>query len=356
MGLTSSKLEKSLGSNFPDGERFFGFENFGNTCYCNSVLQALYYCEPFRKQLLQYHAPASTHTEDGETLLSCLADLFHNIATQKKKTGSIAPRRFVNKLKKENELFRSYMHQDAHEFFNYVLNECMEILNKENANTQGSRAQNGTNDTKPKRTWVQDIFEGTLTNETRCLCCETVTSRDEPFIDLSVDIEQNSSITSCLKNFSSTETLSKQDKFFCDQCACLQEAEKRMRIKKLPRILALHLKRFKFVEQLQRHKKLAHRVVFPVELKLCNTSDDCEDPNREYRLFAVVVHIGSGPMHGHYISLVKSHNHWLLFDDDVTELVDEQTLQSCFGSSQEVGQSTECGYILFYESVDSNAS
>lgn len=65
------------------------------------------------------------------------------------------------------------------------------------------------------------MFQGILTNETRCLRCETVTARDETFLDLSLDIEQNSSITSCLKNFSSTETLNAEDKFFCDKCCRL---------------------------------------------------------------------------------------------------------------------------------------
>lgn len=45
-----------------------------------------------------------------------------------------------------------------------------------------------------------------------------MTDRDETFFDLSLDIEQNSSLTSCLKNFSSTETLNAEDKFFCDKC------------------------------------------------------------------------------------------------------------------------------------------
>jgi len=39
-------------------------------------------------------------------------------------------------------------------------------------------------------TWIHEIFQGTLTNETRCLNCETVSSKDEDFLDLSVDIEQ----------------------------------------------------------------------------------------------------------------------------------------------------------------------
>jgi hypothetical protein len=33
------------------------------------------------------------------------------ITSQKKKTGVIAPKQFVNRVKKQNELFRSYMHQ-----------------------------------------------------------------------------------------------------------------------------------------------------------------------------------------------------------------------------------------------------
>lgn len=128
----------------------------------------------------------------------------------------------------------------------------------------------------------------------------------------------------------------------------LQEAQKRMKIKKPPHILVIHLKRFKYIEQLGRYKKLSYRVVFPLELKLSNTVEDAES---EYSLFAVVVHVGSGPNHGHYVSLVKSHNHWLFFDDENVEMIDESAVQTFFGSAQEYSSNTDHGYILFYESL-----
>lgn len=74
---------------------------FGNTCYSNSVLQALYFCRPFREKVLEYKA---RNKRTKETLLTCLADLFHSIATQKKKVGSIAPKKFIARLRKEKGL------------------------------------------------------------------------------------------------------------------------------------------------------------------------------------------------------------------------------------------------------------
>eukprot|EP00262_Sarcandra_glabra_P008823 TRINITY_DN2264_c0_g1_i1.p1 TRINITY_DN2264_c0_g1~~TRINITY_DN2264_c0_g1_i1.p1 ORF type:complete len:372 (-),score=61.15 TRINITY_DN2264_c0_g1_i1:207-1322(-) len=363
MGAAGSKLEKALGEQFPEGERYFGLENFGNTCYCNSVLQALYFCVPFREQLLEYYSSNKNIGDAEENLLTCLADLFTQISSQKKKTGVIAPKRFVQRVKKQNELFRSYMHQDAHEFLNFLLNELVDILEKESNAAKGPAETSSPSEKtangglrngqangvqkEPLITWVHQNFQGILTNETRCLRCETVTARDETFLDLSLDIEQNSSITSCLKNFSSTETLNAEDKFFCDKCCSLQEAQKRMKIKKPPSILVIHLKRFKYIEQLGRYKKLSYRVVFPLELKLNHTMDGADI---EYSLFAVVVHVGSGPNHGHYVSLVKSHNHWLFFDDENVEIIDETAVQTFFGSAQEYSSNTDHGYILFYES------
>lgn len=65
-----------------------------------------------------------------------------------------------------------------------------------------------------------------------------------------------------------------------------------MKIKKLPNVLALHLKRFKYQEDSNKYIKLSYRVAFPLQLRLFNTVDDAEDADRLYNLFAIVVHLG----------------------------------------------------------------
>ncbi|KAJ7361359.1 hypothetical protein DFH08DRAFT_371697 [Mycena albidolilacea] len=396
----------------------FGLENFGNTCYANSVIQALYFCTPFRDLLIQapdsslvaevppplsvqvptpvvaapivplrrkperkpstsepnglvLHPPIPGIPSSPPSLFSALRSLFVYISTNPAEKGTVAPRAFIDKLKEFNELFRSTMHQDAHEFLNYLLNKIVEEIEEDR-----KAAENGTatppvgedlsvsavtfaskipptvattnSGTSPQdATLVHKLFEGVLTSETRCLTCENISSRDESFLDLSIDIEQNASVTACLRQFSASEMLCQKNKFFCDVCCDLQEAEKRMKIKKLPNVLALHLKRFKYQEDVQKYIKLAYRVAFPFELRLFNTVDDIDDADRLFNLFGIVVHIGNGPHHGHYISIIKTMGSWLVFDDDNVYPIQEADIPKYFGESN-----SGSAYVLYYQAVD----
>ncbi|KAG0252388.1 hypothetical protein BG011_007004 [Mortierella polycephala] len=369
-----------------------------------------------------------------ESMFLCLQDLFLRIQNHSKKTQYFTPTAFVAKVKKENELFRSSMHQDAHEFLMFIISTISEDIEADikknqkeledtlakvtsngttssaastngvrngsigaqskgsleevatfaggdevrirlngtdinNASTSGgstlgishggesigdrSSIQSESTIPKPKeKMWVQKLFEGQLTNEIKCLTCEKTTNRAESFMDLSLDIEQNSSVTSCLRQFSASEMLCHKDKFYCDECCGLQEAEKRMKIQRLPNILSLHLKRFKYQEALQKYVKLSYRVSFPLELRLFNTVDDMEDPDRIYDLNAFVVHVGNGPHHGHYVAVVKHQDRWLLFDDETVETIDEADIHKYFGDSAQLGS----GYVLFYQARDLDMS
>jgi uncharacterized UBP type Zn finger protein len=78
-------------------------------------------------------------------------------------------------VKRENEMFRGMSQQDAHEFLGWLLNriaEDVEALDRELKAKGQSVPQHKGNG----KTWVQNLFEGVLTNETRCLSCETVSS------------------------------------------------------------------------------------------------------------------------------------------------------------------------------------
>ena len=304
-----------------------------------------------------------------ESLFTSLKDIFEAIIANQSRTGVVSPAKFLEVLRKENEMFRTSMHQDAHEFLNLLLNEVVanvETNSKKMVADGELKASEGDasfekalafvmppmppkamGTKSPTSTgWVHELFEGTLTSETKCLTCENVSQRDEAFLDLSVDLDQHSSVTSCLRKFSEEEMLCERNKFHCDNCGGLQEAEKRMKIKRLPRILALHLKRFKYTEDLARLQKLFHRVVYPYHLRLFNTTDDAEDPDRLYELYAVVVHIGGGPYHGHYVSIVKTQDRgWLLFDDEMVEPVDKSYVRNFFGDRPGLA----CAYVLFYQ-------
>jgi ubiquitin carboxyl-terminal hydrolase 9/13 len=305
----------------------------------------------------------------NESLFSSLKDIFEAVIAHRSRIGVVSPHKLLEILRRDNEMFRTPMHQDAHEFLNLLLNEVVEnveqfskdrIMDVSEVGEDGTTtpagevapARDSTFSTRSNTGWVHELFEGTLTSETRCLTCENTSQRDEAFLDLSVDLEQHSSVTSCLRKFSEEEMLCERNKFHCDNCGGLQEAEKRMKIKRLPKILALHLKRFKYTEDLQRLQKLFHRVVYPFYLRLFNTTDDAEDPDRLYELYAVVVHIGGGPYHGHYVSIIKTQDRgWLLFDDELVEPVDKAYVRNFFGGENVLA----CAYVLFYQETTEEA-
>mmetsp|Transcript_69641 Transcript_69641/g.201908 ORF Transcript_69641/g.201908 Transcript_69641/m.201908 type:complete len:607 (+) Transcript_69641:76-1896(+) len=373
------------------GEKYFGLVNVKNTCYVNSVVQALYFCTPFRRRAIRHLAEAKDDEPGGESLLTSLAELFAQIENQKRNVGCLTPRRFLTRLRKANDLFCNSEHQDAHEFLQFLLNDIMEQA-KKCAKRQRDRerlkaiestgegpAANGAvaptpstqEDEEELRTWVHDILQGYLVNQMKCLCCENVTVRREAFFDLSVDIEQHTSIAACLRAFESTERLRASNKFFCDTCGCLQEAEKRLRIYQLPSVLTLHLKRFKYVERLGRCCRLPYRVVFPLQLRVVehkarpkrrsaskndpknglssgrwrdgrSPADVAEDapltaeappPTRLFELRSVVVHIGRDSSYGHYVTVVRNGDRCVLLDDDVVRVVEPEILRSFYGTA-----------------------
>ena len=160
-----------------------------------------------------------------------------------------------------------------------------------------------------------------------------------------------------------------------------------MRVKRLPTILALHLKRFKYVEQYNRHIKvitsrpktlvypLPHVTGFPSSrvppgAPFIQHLGRRREPGQDVRpcgcghpLRLRPQQVNYPDIHdqlvtflsvfrGHYISIVKSHGFWLIFDDDIVDKIDPATIEDFYGLTADVQKSSETGYILFYESRD----
>ncbi len=88
-------------------------------------------------------------------------------------------------------------------------------------------------------TFISETFEGKQSSIIKCLNCENVlllikiTQNTETYFNLSVDVEQNTSLTFCLKKYISKgkqyitlELLNMKDKFYCNICNSLEEAER----------------------------------------------------------------------------------------------------------------------------------
>ena len=87
-------------------------------------------------------------------------------------------------------------------------------------------------------------------------------------MNLSVDIEKNTSLSNCLKKFSTKELLNIGDKFYCEDCNSKQVATRQMMIKQRPKLLLIHLKRFKMNFQTMQHQKLSYRIPYPTLLHI----------------------------------------------------------------------------------------
>ena len=217
----------------------------------------MFHCLPLRKAILDYKpangdpnrgenskelepGPNGTNTE--KDMLYELHLLFKTLASNKKARGPFNHRRFISAIKASNALFDNDEHHDSHEFINWLLDKVHEDFLR-NQGARGSADGNGVgaNPTSP----VQDLFMGKLLNVVRCVTCETTTRREETFFNLSLDIEQNSSLIHCMQRFSVKELLNLDNKLTCDSCLTRQVATKEIIVGHYPKVLLVHLKRFR---------------------------------------------------------------------------------------------------------------
>lgn len=221
-----------------------GLINLGNTCYLNAVLQSLFSLPTFLGAVRA--AAASCGNElpsDGvlRALTNCLAERDASAAAGR---SAFSPEQIKLAVGLRLGAFRGSFQQDAHEFFCGLLEAAQgEVLAIESARL--NRRQIHASETSDPATRV---FGFAVDHEITCSGCGKVSNVTEQCTHLSLDLPKNShgavvplGLDAMLSSYFAEEAVDKG----CEGCEadCISHTVRR-RIKRLPQILALHVKRF----------------------------------------------------------------------------------------------------------------
>lgn len=328
-----------------DGLR--GLLNMGSTCFMSSIVQCLIHNPYFFQFSINQLHSQQCPLQDPSSCISCALDKivwdFYG-HTEAENLPKERPNRrseysgFIGLLIsswKINENLAGYFQQDAHEYWQFLLNQLhndyMVCHNKSVENTSYSDSCDCL---------AHCAFQGYLKSSIVCRECQLDSKTTiDPFMDLSLDIKDKSNLYECLDSFHRKERLHDFD-YHCKRCNTSQNAIKRLIIHKLPAVLVLQLKRFE--QHLNGNSvKLNDFVEFPLYLNMssyCDSSDCKGDvvPDILYELIGIIAHRGT-VNEGHYIAFTKvSSGQWFKFNDSMVSSITEEELLR------------EQAYLLFY--------
>ena len=140
--------------------------------------------------------------------------------------------------------------------------------------------------------------------------------------------ENYQSIKDCFELFFEEENL--EDPLYCHNCKGPEDFSKSYTINRLPYVLILSLKRFKFNQN--SNFKLRQMITYPlVDFEVGN-----DKMKKKYDLYGVVNHYGSISS-GHYTAMIKNkENKWILCNDSSVTTIEENRVMNANA------------YILFY--------
>jgi hypothetical protein len=224
------------------------------------------------------------------------------------KSPAIQPREVVSHLRSISRSFRLGRQEDSHEFLRFV----MELLQANDLASYGG-SKKITDLRVQETTALFGIFGGYFRSQVKCLTCNYRSNTYDAFLDLSLEVNEVSSVTKALHSFTRPEKLDAENLYRCAKCAKKVRAEKQLSIFKAPTVLCVHLKRFQFAHTFG--GKINKAIQFNERLSLeAHMSDRASNPG--YSLYAVLVHSGHSIHSGHYYCYVKSSSgQWHCMDD-----------------------------------------
>lgn len=214
-----------------------GLVNLGCTCYMNSLMQQLFMCPYFRSFICSATDQKRNTMPLEDNVLYHSKYLFANLIKTKMPTYN--PIVFFNSIKDyTGEPMPTNEQRDVDEFLNIYMDKIEQ-------NIIGSEDE----------THLKSIFGGAFAQELICKDCPHRSTREEPYLAVSLEIKNKNNIKEALELFIQGEMLEGDNAYYCERCDKKIDTLKRCCIKKLPNMLILSLKRFEFdLETLTRYK------------------------------------------------------------------------------------------------------
>ena len=315
-----------------DKKEFVGLKNMSSTCYMNSIIQQFFMIPMLRETILSIGEEGKNSLHHN-TILYQLQLLFSSLKAYDFKYYN--PKHFVIVSK-----LSFYEQMDADEYYCQLIDKL--------ENDISYLYNNDIN----KNNYV-DLFKYffgiKLTDELYFIECEHKRFNESFCYNIQLEVKNYTNINDSLKNYFKIEIMAGDNKINCEECCSKRVCHKQLKIKNLPNILVISLKRFDYDYRTMTKFKLNSYFEFPFKLDMSeylidsNNNNNTEVENTEnninennlYELTGITIHYGVSD-YGHYYDIIKAENNkWYMFNDtNIKEFPENDIPKEAFGERE----------------------
>lgn len=281
---------------YKDQSKMFGLMNLGNSCFANSLLQSLFLCDEYNKEIFQIN-----HKKDK--LLTNYKRILENFDTKRKAFKLTS----FMKLFRERLGMQGRSQEDAYEalikFLDYLHDRMKTQENMENLEVDGVSKKELNMIFNQRYSIINKYFYGLINNQIKCTKCGNKTKRIETHKGFQVQIEDVDTLKEAMEAYFTPETI---EDYHCEKCDERVECEKSIIPMTSPKYLYINFKRFAYDIKRNRMAKIN---------KMINFDEELEYNGKTYELISVVNHMGNIGR-GHYTSFNKLKDQWYEADDE----------------------------------------
>ncbi|KAJ6229109.1 ubiquitin carboxyl-terminal hydrolase [Anaeramoeba flamelloides] len=311
---------------------YVGLRNHGGTGYLNSIFQQLFMEKEFRETILNFtFSKQKEQLNENELVLYELKNIFHILA--KKQVEFTETLEFCKVFKDwEGNPINPRAVMDCSEFMSMLFDKL-------------DSASTGI---------IKNLFGGTISHQIVCREGNHINEREESFFSISLDVRGHTSFLGSFSKFCEAEMLEGENQYYCVSCGKKVDATKRQIIKKMPKNLIVHLKRYDFDYNTFQRIKLNSYFEFPLETNLkkftLQNENQNQNENLNFTLHGIIVHKGTVNAGQNY-SIINTKEKWIKFDDKKISEYNTADIDQDFygGLDKNNKEKMQSAYILFYK-------